>query len=99
MRIFVFLFSILFISCSTENSPSKDVENSASKLAQNAAMDSLQVDISTDFVTGQFDFKTHEDFVQVDPKTQIKKCTCIKKLTKRFRQWLIALKKTESHLS
>lgn len=68
MRIFVFLFSILFISCSTENSPSKDVENSASKLAQNAAMDSLQVDISTDFVTGQFDFKTHEDFVQVDPQ-------------------------------
>ncbi len=68
MRIFIFLFSILLISCSSEQSPPNDVQNSVSDDSQTEARDSIQVDVSDDFVTGQFDFKTHEDFVQVDPQ-------------------------------
>ncbi|MDZ7718553.1 MAG: M15 family metallopeptidase [Balneolaceae bacterium] len=68
MRVFFFLFSILLISCSAEQSPSNDEQNSVSDKSQATANDSLQVDVSTDFVTGQFDFKTHEDFVKVDPQ-------------------------------
>lgn len=68
MRNFVFLFSILLISCGAEQSPSDEMQNSEIEEAQTEVSDSLRVDVSTDFVTGQFDFKTDEDFVQVDPQ-------------------------------
>lgn len=68
MRTFIFLISILLISCSAEQSPSNDAEVSSSEEAQTEASDSLQVDVSEEFVTGQFDFRTHEDFVEVDPQ-------------------------------
>ena len=68
MRFFILLFSILLISCSAEQSSSDDVEVSSSGEAQTETGDSLQVDVSEEFVTGQFDFRSHEDFVQVDPQ-------------------------------
>ncbi|NIU01712.1 MAG: hypothetical protein GWN01_12610, partial [Nitrosopumilaceae archaeon] len=59
MRTFFFLITLLFISCSTDKTPSNDMESSVSQEAQTEADDSLQVDVSTEFVTGQFDFTTH----------------------------------------
>lgn len=68
MKSLVILFSILFISCSGEKSPSNDMQNSTSKETLTEGNDSLRIDISEAYVTGQFDFKNHEDFVEVDPE-------------------------------
>jgi LAS superfamily LD-carboxypeptidase LdcB len=68
MRTLLLLISLLFISCNTEKSPPNDMEASVSEEANSYTDDSLQVDISKEFVTGQFNFKTHEDFVKVDPQ-------------------------------
>lgn len=44
------------------------MQHTASEESQAESTDSIQVDVSDEFVTGQFDFKSHEDFVQVDPQ-------------------------------
>lgn len=85
MRTFVFLISILFISCSAKKSPSDNQQISTSETTQTVANDSLQVDISTDFVTGQFDFKTHEDFVEVDSQYVNKEVYLHEKTYEAFR--------------
>lgn len=85
MRNFVFLISILLISCSAERSPSNDVQNSDFEESQTGVQDSIQVDVSTDFVTGQFDFKTHEDFVQVDPQDANKEVHLHRETYKAFQ--------------
>jgi len=85
MKKFVFLLSILFISCSTDKSPSNEGQNSASVETQTEINDSLKVDISEEFVTGQFDFKTHEDFVEVDPQDANKEVHLHKETYKAFQ--------------
>ncbi|WP_185958366.1 M15 family metallopeptidase [Fodinibius sediminis] len=62
-----FLLIGFLISCSADK-PSSDKQESASGKATEAAGDTLQVDVSIDFVTGQFDFRSHDDFVRVDPE-------------------------------
>lgn len=93
MRVFIFLFSILLISCSAEKSPSNDVQNSVSQAAQTKSNDSLQVDISDEFVTGQFDFTTHEDFVKVDPQDANKEVYLHKKTYEAFQAMADSAKK------
>lgn len=85
MRNFVFLISILLISCSAERSPSNDVQNSDFEESQTGVQDSIQVDVSTDFVTGHFDLKTHEDFVQVDPQDANKEVHLHRETYKAFQ--------------
>ncbi|HLR24908.1 MAG TPA: M15 family metallopeptidase [Fodinibius sp.] len=86
MRIILFLFSLIMISCSADKSSSDDPQSSAGEAAQNtAASDSLQVKPTVDFVTGQFDFKKHDDFVQVDPEYTNKEIYLHKKTYQAFR--------------
>lgn len=68
MKAFLFLISLLMIGCSAERSPSDIAQNTADEATQAEASDSIRVDVSDEFVTGQFDFRAHEDFVEVDPQ-------------------------------
>lgn len=63
----IFIF-ILLVSCSSENSPSDNQQVSETESMQDADTDSLQIDVSDEFITGQFDFRTHDDFTEVDPQ-------------------------------
>jgi LAS superfamily LD-carboxypeptidase LdcB len=60
MRFIVLLFSIALISCSSDKTSSENQPSNTN--------DSLQVDTSVEFVTGQFEFENHEDFEKVDPQ-------------------------------
>ncbi|SHF51887.1 LD-carboxypeptidase LdcB, LAS superfamily [Fodinibius roseus] len=66
MRIILFLFLTLMISCSSDKSSSNDQQAQTVQAAEATNKDTLQVDTSIEFVTGQFDFETHDDFVRVD---------------------------------
>lgn len=93
MKNFVFLFSILLISCGAEKSPPNDVQNEASEEVQLYESDSIQVDVSEDFVTGQFDFRTHEDFVEVDPQDANKEVYLHKETYEAFQAMADSAKK------
>lgn len=93
MKTYVVLVSILLISCSAEKSPSDNGQNSASESAQNAGTDSLEIDVSDDFVTGQFDFTTHDDFTEVDPQDANKEVYLHKDTYDSFRAMSDSAKK------
>lgn len=85
MRTLVILFSILLISCNAENSQSDNQLSSTSETTQNTVTDSLQIDVSTDFITGQFDFRIHDDFTEVDPRDTNREMYLHKDTYKAFR--------------
>lgn len=85
MRIIFFLFSILMISCSSDHSSTDNQQKQAGQAAEPTNQDTLQVDTSVDFVTGQFDFTTHDDFVKVDPQYADKEIYLHEKTYKSFR--------------
>jgi len=93
MKIFVVLVSILFMSCSADNSASDNRQTSASESTQNTDTDSLQVDVTTDYVTGQFDFKTHDDFTEVDPQDANKEVYLHRETYEAFRAMADSAKK------
>jgi LAS superfamily LD-carboxypeptidase LdcB len=84
MRITFFLLSILIISCNADNS-STDNQQTQTAQAATTNKDSLHVDTSTEFVTGQFNFKTHDDFVKVDPEYVNKEVHLHKKAYQAFK--------------
>lgn len=85
MRTLVILFSILLISCNAENSQSDNQLSSTSETTQYTVTDSLQIDVSTDFITGQFDFRIHDDFTEVDPRDTNREMYLHKDTYKAFR--------------
>lgn len=85
MKFLIFLLSMLVMSCSADRSPSNDQQAPTSQTASTAANDSLQIDISADFVSGRFDFKTHDDFVRVDSQYANKEIFLHKETYKAFK--------------
>jgi len=85
MKLTLFLVSIFLVSCSAENSSSDSEQTSSAAAAERASKDSLQIELSEEFVTGQFDFKTHDDFVEVDPQDANKEVYLHKKTYEAFR--------------
>lgn len=62
MRLIILLFTgLLFLGCNS-NQASSDEKQSAEAASQT---DSLTIDTSQDFVTGQFDFRSHQDFTEI----------------------------------
>lgn len=68
MRFIFFLFSMLMVSCSAENPSPDNQQSPTTQTAQTTSDDSLRLNISVNFVTGRFDFKTHDNFVKVNPQ-------------------------------
>ncbi len=77
MRFIFLLLSIVLISCSADKSPSQDKSTNSD--------DSLKVNTSVEFVTGQFDFKTHDDFTEVDPQYADKEIYLQRKTWQAFK--------------
>jgi len=82
MRTFLFLISMFIISCSADKSPSDTQQTS---VTQTGSDDSLQVNDPLEFVTGQFEFKNHDDFVQVDSTYANKEIYLQRKTYKTFK--------------
>lgn len=82
MRMILFLLSMLMVSCNADNS---STDNQQAQTEQATQTTTLQADISVDFVTGQFDFKTHEDFVRVDSQYTEKEMYLHKKTYEAFK--------------
>jgi LAS superfamily LD-carboxypeptidase LdcB len=80
-----FLLTILMLSCNADNSSSDDQQDKTQKMEKNTTKNTLQIDISDDFVTGQFDFTTHDDFIQVDPLYADKEIYLHKKTYEAFK--------------
>lgn len=66
MRVIFLLFFALIIGCNADHSSTDKQQAQTGQAEGTTNGDTLQVDTSLDFVTGQFDFKNHNDFVQVD---------------------------------
>ncbi len=85
MRMIYFLLPILMLNCNTDNSSSNNQEAQTKQAVQSTTKDTLQVDVSVDFVTGQFDFTNHDDFVKVDPQYAEKEIYLHKKTYEAFK--------------
>lgn len=94
MRTTIFLLSLLLLSCNTDKSSSDKQQSTSDKIAQQtSSIDSLEVKTSTDFVTGQFDFTSHNDFVKVDSQYVNKEVYLHKKAYQAFRAMADSAKK------
>lgn len=86
MRTTILLLSLLLISCNTDKSSSPKKQSASSKtIQQTSSKDSLDVETSTDFITGQFNFTSHDDFVKVDPQYANKEVYLHKKAYEAFK--------------
>ncbi|HLR31493.1 MAG TPA: M15 family metallopeptidase [Fodinibius sp.] len=85
MRMIFFLIPMLIISCSADQTPSDNRQAPASQSAQAARGDTVGNALSVEFVTGQFDFKTHDNFIQVDPQYADKEIYLHKKTYEAFQ--------------
>ena len=65
MRYIFLLLSIIIVSCSADQSSSEQTQAKAEKAT--TEYDSVKVDTSVEFVTGQFNYRSHEDFIKLDP--------------------------------
>ena len=90
MRITLILLSLVIVSCSAKKSSPDNTQTSTEEATQN---DSLQIDTSTDFVTGQFDFTKREDFVQVDSQYANKTIHLHEKTYRAFKAMADSAKK------
>lgn len=86
MRITLILLSIIMISCNAKKTSPDKAQSSAHQTNQKVTKsDSVQIDTSTDFVTGQFDFTKREDFIQVDSQYANKTIYLHKKTYEAFK--------------
>jgi len=82
-KLLIIVGLLILTGCGQQKSSSQDSTGKGQLNAQNVGI--LQSDITTDFITGQFEFKTHEDFVQVDPQYVDKEVYLHKKTYKAFK--------------
>lgn len=85
MRVIFLLFFALVMGCNADHSSADKQQAQTGQVEGNTNRDTLQVDTSVDFVTGQFDFITHDDFVQVDPQYADKEIYLHKETYKAFK--------------
>ncbi len=69
MKTLLFISLLVFVSCAQNESSNETTLKGEQIAMQNEIKaDSLNLNITTDFVTGQFDFRSHEDFKKVAAK-------------------------------
>ena len=82
------------ISCSAKKqSPDNTPPSDRQTKQQAPKSDSIQIDLSTDFVTGRFDFTKRDDFVQVDSQYANKTVYLHKKTYNAFKAMADSAKK------
>ena len=79
-KLLIIIGLLSLLSCGQEESSATDKANKNASL-----QDTLRVDTSIDFVTGQFDFKTHTNFLKVDSKYANKEIYLHKKTCEAFK--------------
>src|SRR5699024_7303321 len=87
MRIvYTLIILLLAIGCNTNDSSKATPETASKKNMQKASVnDTLRIDTSVDFVTGRFNFKSHEDFIKVEPVYTNKEVYLHKKTYEAFK--------------
>lgn len=74
-------FLVLITACSQENASSDNPK----QVNQAATADTIKANMSVEFVTGRFDFQTHDDFVKVAPEDSDKEIYLQKKTYQAFK--------------
>lgn len=82
-KLLIIVGLLILTGCGQQKSSSRNSNLKDQPNAQNIGI--LQSDITTDFVTGQFEFKTHDDFIQVDSNYVDKEVYLHKKTYKAFK--------------
>ncbi len=96
MKKILFIFMIILTACGQSKTPQKNIESTAKNAALNnqTYINADELDLTEDFVTGQFDYRNHEAFVLVSEQHADDSNTYLHKQTyKAFKKMYESAKK------
>ena len=85
MRNLLFIILLVITACGQTHSNSSNQNQPKGQDSTVVNIDTLDTDAAIKFVTGQFDFKTHDNFVKIDPRFSDKEVYLQKKTYRAFR--------------